>query len=704
MSDLSHTRHSGSPAGSAIDHYKSFFENAVEGIYQTTVDGRYIRVNRTLARLYGYASPDVLINDLTDIAGQLYCDPSAREAFADAMARYGVIHNFEARIFRRDGAIIWILENARCVRDESGVIQYYEGTVQDITERKLQESRIRQLATVFDSVAEGILIVSPELMVQAVNPAFTAMTNRPASDVVGKPLNLFPDGAHEQRYIDAIWGSARQSGRWQGEITALRGGGEAFAAAISVSSVRAPSGQIEHYVLTLSDISQRKYQEHQIRYQSSFDRLTDLPNRWLVYERLEEAILRAQRSGTRVAVLFVDLNRFKQINETFGHSGGDQLLKLVSKRLRATTRVSDTVGRLGGDEFLIVAPGAVDRDAAALVAEKILYSMDEAYQIGGREVYCGSCIGIAMYPDDGETPEQLLRNAELAMTTARRTKGGFLSFEPGMRLSGAAPINLEADLRRALAKDQFELYFQPKFDMVERRILGVEALIRWHHPTRGLVFPADFIPLAEETGLIWEIGAWTLATAVRILAKWIEQAVPVGIVSVNLSARQLQDPRLVPMVAQIIEQAGVPPGRIELELTESAMIGDIEKAVDVVRSLKSVGVKVAIDDFGIGYSSLSYLKRFPVDTLKIDRSFVRDIASSEADPAIVGTIVNLADALGFATIAEGVETQDQAELLCRQGCAHIQGFLISPPLPQAALEAFVRDSSGGRLVRPIGSS
>jgi diguanylate cyclase (GGDEF)-like protein/PAS domain S-box-containing protein len=677
------------------DQFRSFFENAVEGIYQTTVDGKYIRVNATLARMYGFDGPDTLIAGLTDIAGQLYVDPDRRETFARIMAADGVVRNFEAQIFRSDGSVIWILENARCVRGPDGAILYYEGTVQDITERKRQEEEIRLMATVFNSVADGIIIVSADRIVRAVNPAYLAMTGQDELRLVGRPLDIFPAGAHEDSFIDAIWRTAERSGRWQGEVTSARAAGEEFTASLTVSAVRAPDGRLQHHVLALADISQRKYQEHQIRYQASFDRLTDLPNRWLVVERLEEAILRAQRSQTRVAVLFIDLNRFKQVNDTLGHQAGDELLKLVARRLRNCTRVTDTVGRLGGDEFLVVAPGASGREAGDRLAEKILYSMNELFRIRDQDVFCGAAIGVALYPDDGETSEQLLRNADVAMYNAKRSpERGFLHYEPSMRELSGSHLSLESDLRRAISSQEFELYYQPKVDFSERRVTGTEALIRWRHPVRGLVSPAEFIPLAENNGLIWEIGAWALQTAAQSLAGWIARGLDVGVVSVNLSPRQFQDARLVPLVASVIESSGVPPERLELELTESAMIEDIEKAVSVVNQLKALGVKLAIDDFGTGYSSLGYLKRFAVDTLKIDRSFVNDIVSSDADPAIVGTIVNLADALGFTTIAEGVETLEQAEVLRQQRCTQIQGFLISPPMEQADFEAFIVEKTG----------
>lgn len=675
-------------------HYRGIFENAVEGIYQTTVDGRYLLVNSALARVYGYDSPTDLIAGLTDISGQLYVDVGRRDAFADVMRRDGVVHEFEARVRRRDGSIIWISENARCVRDANGDVAYYEGTVQDVTDRKASEEKIRLLATVFDSVADGILIVDPEGVVRAVNPAFTAITKLRAEIVVDRPVDIFAPGGQTRDFVTNLWAQARRDGSWRGEVTSFRTGGEAFPAYLSVTAVKDPTGALEHLVLTLADISQRKYQEHQIRYQASFDRLTDLPNRWLVCERLEEAIARARRSRSKVAVLFIDLNRFKQINDGMGHQAGDELLRQVASRLRGCTRVTDTVGRIGGDEFLIVAPDAADRAAGASLAEKVDMMFAEPFLVQGTELHCGGSIGIAMFPDDGDNADEIMRDADLAMYHVKRNPPHtYMFFDPGMRERSDFTLGLEFELRRAIGAREFELHYQPKVDLDTGRLIGAEALIRWHHPTRGLVGPGDFIPLAEETGLIWEIGCWTIRAACEQMAEWGRRGLNVPRVSVNLSSRQFQDTRLLGHISTVLERTGVPPDQLELELTESAMIGDIEKAVVILKGLKRVGVRLAIDDFGTGYSSLSYLKRFPIDTLKIDRSFISDIAESSADPAIVGTIVNLAESLGFETIAEGVETERQADVLRSQRCTRVQGFLVSRPLATGRFEEFLRAAS-----------
>ena len=659
------------------EQYRSIFENAVEGIYQTTVDGRYLRVNPALADIYGYASPEDLIANLTDIACQLYVDPGKHEAFADLMARQDRVHSFEARVFRRDGSIIWIAESARCVRDAAGRIRYYEGTVQDITERKQHEEKIRLLATVFDSVADGILIVDPELTVQAINPAYEIMTGFQREELLRRPLVLFAPGSHEREFIDAIWTTARQAGRWQGEVTSFRHSGDAFAAALSVTSVRAPSGVLEHYVLTIADISQRKSQEHQIRYQASFDRLTDLPNRWLVCERLEEAIVRAQRSKSKVAVAFLDLNRFKQVNDTLGHQSGDELLRLLAKRLPRHLREQDTLARLGGDEFAIVLPNIAEQDDVRKLAERLIEAVRQPFEIAGHTVPVSVSIGIAISESQSLSADHLLRYADMALYEAKRNGRNCLAFfEPDMEAAALRRHEVEMDLRQAIISQQLQLYYQPIMDVSHVRIVGREALMRWQHPKKGLIMPQDFIPIAEETGLIHELGAFTLHEACLEATRWDDHET----VAVNLSASQFTNGALVSLVESALAKSGLPARRLELEITESVLLTNSSGNLDTLHRLKELGVKVALDDFGTGYSSLGYLRTFEFDKIKIDKSFTQDVGSSREALAIIRAINGIGRSLDIPTTAEGVETPEQLQRLTAEGCSHFQGYLLGRPV------------------------
>jgi len=671
--------------------YKSIFDNAIEGIYQTSVSGSYLRVNPALAAMYGYASPEDLIENLTNISGQLYVDPRRRDDFKALMLEASVVRNFEAQIYRRDGSVLWISENARCVRDGAGAILYYEGMVEDITPRKQAEENMRLLATVFDSVADGILIVDADFRVQAVNPAYLAISGYGKEDLVGRTLDILEAGFHEHDFLQKSWDAMNQLGHWSGEATCRRNNGKPFVAHLSFSAVRDESRRLSHGIMTCADISTRKEQEHKIWHNANYDLLTGLPNRWLATEHLNQALLRARRSNSHLAVFFLDLNGFKQINDVMGHHAGDELLRKVAKRLQSCTRLSDIVGRLGGDEFLIAALDVADQASAALMVDKVLYSFSEPFTVAGEEIFCRPSIGVAVFPQDGDTTEALIQHADLAMYEAKRNKAAdFIAYETRMQRHDKRLLGLESDLYRALERQEFQLHFQPKIDSKSGRAIGAEALIRWHHPERGMVPPSDFIPLAEETGLILPIGDWVMYEACSQLKEWQDAGLSIGTVAVNLSPRQVGNKRLTKRLRQALDDTGVDPRSIELELTESAMSNDIQDTIATLRSLKDIGVTLAIDDFGTGYSSLTYLKKLPVDIVKIDQSFVREITTNASDRKIVEVIVRLARILHLRVVAEGVETAEQAALLRKMKCHELQGYHFSRPLLPAAFFNYMR--------------
>jgi diguanylate cyclase (GGDEF)-like protein/PAS domain S-box-containing protein len=670
--------------------YRSIFENAVEGIYQTTVDGRYLRVNPALAQIYGYASPEAMIAALTDIAGQLYVLPQKRDEFTRAMTEHGLIQNFEAQVYRVDHSVIWITENARCVRDAGGAILYFEGTVEDITQRKANEEQIRLLATVFDSVGDGILIVDGERLIRAVNPAYETLTHCTAEELVGKTLDMFAHGTYEKSFLPTIWAEVARTGRWTGEAMCWRKDSDPFIAELSFSAVRGGGEIAQFVVITCADISLRKQQEQRIWHHANYDLLTQLPNRLLVTERLQQAMLAVDRQRTGLAVLFLDLNGFKDVNDALGHQAGDDLLRAVASRLRACTRASDVVGRFGGDEFLIIAPGVVDREKLISITDKILYTFSDPFRIGERSVYCRPSIGVAYYPEDGKTPETLIHHADIAMYEAKKGKSErFVVFEPRMQKTIAYRLDLQNDLQRALEQDEFELHYQPKFDSESGLVLGAEALLRWRHPERGLLLPGEFIGLAEESGLIVPIGEWTLRHACTQFVRWRQDGLPIETVAVNLSPRQFLDINLLTTVESVIAATGIDRACLELELTESAMAVDVERAISTLTALKGLGVRLSIDDFGTGYSSLGRLKSLPVDVIKIDRAFIRDLGNNAADGKIVKAIIDLAEVVGFDVIAEGVETVHQADILRGLRCRLLQGYLISHPVEASQFRKFL---------------
>lgn len=676
------------PIHHATPGYQSFFENAVEGIYRTTVDGRYLDANQSLANIYGYESPAALKAAIADIAAQLYVNPKCRVAFREAVERDGFVRGFEARARRADGRLIWITENARCVRDARGGILYFEGTVEDITAKKEADEQIRMSAAVFENVADGIVILDNDKVVRAVNPAYEAMTDCPAADIVGRRLDLLADGFHEKTFLQHVWAEIEERGRWSGDATCWRRTGDPFVAAVSMIAVPGIDPGSRLTVITCSDISSRKRQEARIWHHANYDLLTELPNRHLTTEHLQQAMLQADRGRASVAVLYLDIDDFKQVNDALGHTAGDELLRLVTRRLRSCTRHSDVIGRIGGDEFLLVAAGVSGPSGVGELCEKIHNGFQEPFMIGAREIHCRPSIGVALYPADGADAETVIRNADVAMYEAKRNKSlRFVMFRKEMQASRAFSLDIRNDLARAIERGELDLYFQPKFNNRLGRIVGAEALLRWRHPTRGMVMPNDFISLAESSGLIVSIGAWTLREGCRQLAHWRANGVPLDSLSINLSPRQFLDPGLLASVEDALTRSGLPPSALELELTEGAMAVDVDHSIEILNGLKRIGVRLSIDDFGTGYSSLMRLKTLPIDVLKIDQSFVRDLGKTAADDEIVKAIIDLARVLGFSVVAEGVETAEQVAVLGARDCHTLQGYLFGRPIHSSAFAA-----------------
>jgi diguanylate cyclase (GGDEF)-like protein/PAS domain S-box-containing protein len=683
----------GQPFPAPIEAYRSLVENAVEGIYRTTPDGRYLTANPALARIYGYASPAEMIRNLTDIARDLYIDPSARDRFKRALAAEAVVRNFEAQVRRKDDSVIWISENARAVRDSAGRILFYEGTVQDISERKRAEDSLRLAATVFENVGEAIVVTDAARVVRAVNTAFQRMTGWSAEEVLGQPCQVFTPAITGEATIEEAWSMAMAGESWKGELWAARSDGEAFPVAVALTGVPGgndESGDVGHFVLLLRDITRSKSDELRIRFHASHDALTRLANRHTVMERLAAAIGRAEAGGHRLALLFLDVNRFKDVNDSFGHAAGDDLLRQVARRMKSCVRADDLIGRLGGDEFVVILPAVPNAAAAMTCVTKLLYAFSDPFALAGTEFFSSTSIGIALYPDDADTPELLLSRADAAMYHAKRNGRPYRFYDVEMDQQAIERLSLENDLRRALTEGQFRLAYQPKVSYPDRAPIGAEALIRWRHAERGMVPPSLFIPVAERAGLIGTIGDWALDQACRQMGEWRKRGFNLPSVSVNLSPIQFHDPRLTAKVAAALDAHALPAAALELEITETMMATEVDRAIAILDELCALGVKVSVDDFGTGYSSLAYLKLFPVSALKIDRAFVRELPDNAKDAAIVASVVALAGNLGFEVIAEGVESQGQADLLLSKGCRFMQGHLFCPALPADDFERRLR--------------
>ncbi|OHC66129.1 MAG: hypothetical protein A2045_03635 [Rhodocyclales bacterium GWA2_65_20] len=673
--------------------YRNIFEHASEGIFQSTRDGRYLAANPALARLYGYDSPQALMADLADIERLLYVLPDRRVDFLTLIERDGEVLNFESEVYRRDGSRIWISENAHAVLGTKGEFICYEGTVQDISERKRTEAHLQLMAMVFSNSNEAIMVTDAGNRIIAVNPAFRRLTGYLPDEVMGKDPRILSAGITSPEVFSDMWASLDRHGSWQGELWDRRKSGEAYPKWLSISLVRDADGQIRNHIGSFIDISELKATQERIRHLAHHDTLTNLANRFSLHEKLGQAIAFCKRNHMQLALMLIDLDRFKTINDTLGHQAGDELLIQVAQRLSAAVRESDIVARLGGDEFVVALPGIGSPADAAHLADKITREISAPYLINGQELRTSPSIGICVYPGDGTEIGDLLKNADVAMYHAKaKGRGNYQFFTEEMNIATTERMNLESDLRLAIARGELLLYYQPQLDLRSGTIVGVEALIRWQHPTRGLVSPADFIPIAEDSGMISAIGDWVLEEACRQLKAWQTRGITHIRMSINLSTGQFLDKTLPARIHELLASNGLSAGLLDLEVTESMSMASPDESISVMKTLSSSGLTLSIDDFGTGYSSLAYLKLLPIHTLKIDRSFVKDIESDPNDADICDVTVLLAHKLGLEVVAEGVETEAQLKFLLSIGCEKIQGYLISKPLPADQAERFIRNN------------
>ncbi|MEO8407349.1 MAG: EAL domain-containing protein, partial [Oxalobacteraceae bacterium] len=561
---------------------------------------------------------------------------------------------------------------------------------ENISERKRHQAQLHLAAQVFEQSGEGITVADVDRNIVMVNQAFTAITGYSAVEVLGKNPRILSSGRQDKAFYQSMWAVIAAQGHWQGEIWNRRKDGSIYPELLSISKVFDSHGTLTNYIGIFSDISQYKAAQDHIQRLAQFDVLTGLPNRLLLNDRTSHALSAAHRNHAPLALMFIDLDRFKNVNDTLGHRIGDALLVALGQRLCAAVREQDTVSRLGGDEFVLVLPDT-DADGAAHIATKLLETVVQPYQIEQHELTITSSIGVAMYPGDGVDFESLSKCADIAMYRAKQEgRNGFCFFTAEMQARSMRTLQLENALRRALERNQLSLHYQPQVALHNDKIIGVEALLRWQHPELGMISPAEFIPIAEDSGQILQLGEWVLRTAARQCRAWMA-SMPVPLtMAVNLSAVQFRHPHLPELVIQILEQEGLPPSCLELELTESAAMDNPQAAIVIMDRLHAGGIRMSIDDFGTGYSSLSYLKRFQVYKLKIDQSFVRDIGADPENETIVGAIISMAHSLGLQTIAEGVETAEQLAFLRQQGCDEVQGYYFSKPLPAEQIEALLR--------------
>ncbi|MDO8351138.1 MAG: EAL domain-containing protein [Gallionella sp.] len=561
----------------------------------------------------------------------------------------------------------------------------------EIRQRKQAEQGLRLSAKVFESNTEAIMITDVDQNIVMINQAFTEITGYQPEEVLGRTPKMLASGQHSHEFYNGFWQSLNSQDMWRGEIWNKRKNGEVFPEWVTISVLRDEQSRISHYVAVYLDITERKQEEERINYLANYDVLTGLPNRYLLSDRLEQALSSAQRNQARIAVMFIDLDHFKNINDSLGHDVGDALLKQVAERFKVCLRRSDTIARQGGDEFVAVLTEFNSADEVIFVAEKMIASLQEKFTLSEYQLSITPSIGISIYPEDGTTTVELLRNADLAMYRAKESgRNSFQFYAPEMNVKAVERLKLETGLRVAIAQHQLMVYYQPKVNLLSGEMVGMEALLRWQHPEMGFISPTLFIPVAEESGLISEIGDWVLRQTCLQARLWQAQGYNIVPIAVNLSARQLKQGNFPERVMTILRDAGLEARYLELEITESMLMDMGQAGLAVMEQLHDAGITLALDDFGTGYSSLSRLKNLPLDRLKIDQSFVRDIVTDPDDASIVSATAVLAHALGLLVTAEGVETQAQLDFIKSLQCEEYQGYLFSRPVPANEVSRFFR--------------
>lgn len=675
LSDISERKHNEMRIEGLLAEQSAILDNVMFGVMFVR-HRRVVSVNRRCEELFGYP------NDSMTGGSTSLIFPSEEGFDVAGNSQYAVLSEgkyvTEERQYRhRDGTVFWCLVSGFAV----DALRPHEGSIwvfADITERKLAEEKLRLSATVLEHIADGVMVTDTAGSIVAVNPAFTRITGYTEAEVLGQPSSLSRQGRYDTAFYHRLWDELAATGYGRGEIWNVRKDGGTYLESLTVSAVRDTAGAVTHFVAVFSDITQVRQSQDELDHMAHHDPLTALPNRLLFHDRLAHALQRAVREHEQLAILFIDLDRFKNVNDTLGHHVGDELLKQVAAALAAQLREGDTLARLGGDEFIVLLEN-VNEVGAGHVAEKLVAMFEQPFMVANYELFVTGSVGISVYPSDAADPNLLIRNADVAMYQAKaRGRNGYQFYAPSMSGEGVERLRLESMLRRSIEKNEIFLNYQPQVEMATGRLTGVEALVRWNHPELGLVSPARFIPVAEDTGFINQLGKWVLEEACRQMIRWERAGLVVPKMAVNLSVRQFERGGIVGMVSDILAETGLAPQRLQLEVTESVIMNTGD-TLAFINELHAIGVGLAIDDFGTGYSSLAYLKQLPVQTLKIDRSFIQDIATDSNDEAITIAIIQLGKSLNLAVIAEGVETEQQAIFLQRHGCRHAQGYYFARP-------------------------
>lgn len=671
-------------------------DSAGEGIYGIDANGLCTLVNPKALEMLGYCQEEFIGKNVHELMHHTHDDGShylQQDCPIYKALHEGIPAHVEGELFwRKDGTSLISEYRAHPIHSEGKVVGSVV-TFADITLRKQIESNLELAKNIIENANEAILVTNMGGIIEQVNDAYVKITGYSREEAIGATPKIQQSGRHDQMFYAQMWKDIHGKGYWEGEIWDRRKNGEIFPKWLSISTVNDEHGNPSKLVGIFSDISSLKETEKELENLAYYDALTGLPNRVLFRDRLKQGIHAAKRDDYKLATLLIDLDHFKFVNDTLGHDAGDNLLEIVAECLKSFVRESDTVARLGGDEFTIILSEINQPEEASIIAQKIIDNLKEPIEVKGRMVNIGASIGISTYPDDGDECDLLLKNADMALYKAKDSgRNAYHFFSEELQSAIFDHISMEDEMRKGIDNDQFVLHYQPKINLKSGKMIGMEALVRWNHPDKGFVRPDHFIPFAEETGLIIPMGLWIFKTACRELSEFNRDLdVPLK-VAINLSAAQFKQRGLIYTIKEIIEQYGIAPENVELEITESSVMGDVDLAIATMKKFRDLGLKLSIDDFGTGYSSLSYLKRFPINTLKIDQSFVRDLTIDSDDAAIVQAIISMAKNLQLDVVAEGVETEEQLAFLQTNHCEHVQGYLFSKPLPAQEFQQYIKDN------------
>ncbi|MGH1460613.1 MAG: EAL domain-containing protein [Neptuniibacter sp.] len=669
----------------SAEAYFGVITTARDGFLKGNLKGNLLDANESYTRMSGYSRDELVgmqIFDVEDAPEQI-----VRQRMADVINEGG--SRFLAKHKRKNGQVYDVEVNATYWSGGGG---NFFAFIRDVTDQKRQEDQLRLSATVFANATEGVMITDPGGVIQRVNNAFCKLTGYSEEEVIGQCPNMLQSGRHDRHFYDAMWQQISEQGYWQGEIWNRRKDGTVYPELLSINTVYDDEKNVAHYVGVFADITHLKESEQELAYLAHHDMLTGLPNRLMLQSQLEQSLGSAQRDGKKLALLLLDLDRFKDVNDSFGHSSGDELLQQVSSALKERLRQADLISRMGGDEFAILMTDIKHLEDAGIVADDIIKHLSRRWHLSnGRDVAVSVSVGISIFPTHSADPASLLQHADAALYRAKgEGRGRFNYFTEDLTLDALNRLELEEKLIRALSHNELEVYFQPQLNIATGKMVGAEALVRWNDPEKGIVMPGQFIPLAEQTGIISDIGAFVLRSSCEQLKKWLDQGYPEITLAVNLSPVQMRHSDMFKLVSDVLDDTGLEPRYLEIEITESALMDREQESIKLLKKLRALGVRVAIDDFGTGYSSLAYLKKFPLDVLKIDKSFVDEIPYDKDDMVIASTIVAMGQNLGIKVLAEGVENIEQLDFLRSKDCHCYQGYLFSPPVPAFEFEAFLK--------------